>query len=118
MRMCDPKGVVSEHDFSATYNDGSYVDAWDAVEQSRKATSCAFRNDVKSSATASALDLPRGRLRTWIDDGGASAVVRGLESAHEHGWLECTYDDVGFVNGIAALLPTWLTLSTSRWWGR
>ncbi|EMA36423.1 hypothetical protein C445_03293, partial [Halobiforma lacisalsi AJ5] len=56
----------------------------------------AFRNDVKSGATASALDLPRGRLRTWIDDGGSPDVVRGLETAREYGWLEGTYDESEF----------------------
>ena len=101
--MGDSEWPISERDFAATYDGGSYMDAWEAVEQYRKATSYAFRNDVKSGATASALDLPRSRLRTWIDDGGAPDVVRGLESAHEHGWLECAYDDATF-QGLNALV--------------
>lgn len=62
-----------------------------------------MRNDAGSSATASALDLPRSRLRTWIDDGGAPDVVRGIETAHEYGWLECEYDDSVFT-GLNALV--------------
>lgn len=73
------------------------------VEQYRKATSYAVRTGSKSSATARALNLPRSRLGTWIDDGGVPDVVRGIETAHEHGWIECSYDDPTFI-GLNALV--------------
>ncbi|AXR79228.1 hypothetical protein [Natrarchaeobaculum sulfurireducens] len=94
--MSNPRPLVDERGLAATYDGGAYVDAWEAVEQYRKATSYAFRKGVKSSATARALDLPRGRLRTWIDDGGQPDAIRGIEVAREHGWLDVEYDDLEF----------------------
>lgn len=88
--------LVTERELAATYDGGAYVDAWDAVEQYRRATSYAFRKQVKSGATASALELPRGRVRTWVDDDGAPDAVRALETAREYGWLEVGYDDPVF----------------------
>lgn len=88
--------LVTERELAATYDGGAYVDAWDAVDQYRRATSYAFRKQVKSGATATALDLPRERIRTWVDDGGAPDAVRALETAREYGWLELGYEDQKF----------------------
>jgi hypothetical protein len=53
----------------------------------------ASRNPNKGSAAlASRVDLPRGRIRTWVDDGGAPDVVRGLDIATDNGWFEDTAD--------------------------
>ncbi|MCU4741161.1 hypothetical protein [Natronoglomus mannanivorans] len=87
---------VTERELARTFDGGSYVDAWEAVEQYRKAMKYASRKNVKSGATASALDLPRSRLRTWIDDGGKPDSVRAIEIAHSYEWIECTYDDRAF----------------------
>lgn len=101
MSKSDP--LPTERNLARTYDGGDYVDAWEAVEQYRRATSYAFRNNSKSGATASALGLPRSRLRTWIDDGGAPDVVRGIETAHGYGWLECEFGDSTFT-GLNALV--------------
>lgn len=93
----------TEREFARTYDGGAYVDAWEAVEQYRRATSYAFRNDAKSGATSSALEIPRGRLRTWIDDNGAPDVVRGIETARDYGWLECGVGD-GVFTALNALV--------------
>ncbi|ELZ05727.1 hypothetical protein [Natrialba aegyptia] len=84
---------VTARDLARTYDGGSYRDAWEVVEQYREATKYANTHDAGSSAAASALDLPRSRLRTWIDDGGKPDVVHGIDTARKHGWLECTTDD-------------------------
>lgn len=87
---------VTERELAETFDGGSYVDAYEAVTQYREATRYASRKNVKSGATASALDLPRGRLRTWIDDGGAPDAINCIETARSHGWLNVTYDDRQF----------------------
>ncbi|WP_187433004.1 hypothetical protein [Natronococcus pandeyae] len=94
---------VTDRELARTYDGGAYPDAWEAVEQYRRATRYASKHDTKSGATASALDLPRSRLRSWIDDGGAPDAVRAIEAAHAHGWLDCDYDDPEFT-GLNALV--------------
>lgn len=64
---------------------GSYVDAWEVVEQYREATRYASKHDVGSSATASTLGIPRERLRTLTDDGDAPDAVLAIETARSHG---------------------------------
>jgi hypothetical protein len=41
------------------------------------------------------MELPRGRIRAW-KNGAKPDVVRGIETAREHGWLECSVDSDGF----------------------
>lgn len=101
--MNGPEPLVTERELAATYDGGAYADAWEAVEQYRRATRYASKHGTKSGATASALDLPRSRLRTWIDDSGAPDVVRGLERARRNGWLDLEYDDPTFT-GLNALV--------------
>ncbi|MFC7232182.1 hypothetical protein ACFQMM_13760 [Saliphagus sp. GCM10025308] len=87
---------VTDEELARTFDGGAYEDAFEAVEQYRKATRYASKHNVKSGATASALDLPRGRLRTWIDDGGAPDAVNAIETARSKGWLNLEYDDRRF----------------------
>ncbi|MFP9192977.1 hypothetical protein ACLI4Q_15155 [Natrialbaceae archaeon A-CW1-1] len=87
---------VTERDLARTFDGGAHEDAFEIMEQFREATRYASKHNVKSGATASALDLPRGRLRTWIDDGGAPDVVNAINSARQKGWLNVTYDDRKF----------------------
>ncbi|MFP9059630.1 hypothetical protein ACLI4R_03750 [Natrialbaceae archaeon A-chndr2] len=87
---------VTDETLARTFDGGAYPDAWEAVQQYREATQYASKHGVKSGATASALELPRSRLRTWIDDGGKPDAVRCLETAREKGWLNVTYDDSQF----------------------
>ncbi|AEH35948.1 hypothetical protein [Halopiger xanaduensis] len=94
--MVESTGLVSEQALARTYDGGAYPEAYEVVEQYRRAIEYARKHDVGSSATASALDLPRSRLRTWIDDSGAPDVVRGIETARDYGWLNCSYDDPEF----------------------
>ncbi|MFC7214576.1 hypothetical protein ACFQO4_10875 [Saliphagus sp. GCM10025334] len=87
---------VTEEDLARTFDGGAYEDAFEIVEQYRKATRYTSKHDVKSGATASALDLPRSRLRTWIDEGGAPDAVNCIEAARRHGWLNLEYGDSKF----------------------
>ncbi|WP_247003682.1 hypothetical protein [Halosolutus gelatinilyticus] len=94
---------ISERALAATFDGGAYPHAWEVVEQYRRATDYARKNDCKSGATASALDLPRSRLRTWIDDGGAPDAVRAIEIARDRGWLDSEFGDPEFA-GLNALV--------------
>ncbi|WP_321576059.1 hypothetical protein [Halosolutus gelatinilyticus] len=99
---------INEEALARTFDGGYYPDAWQAVEQYRRAIDYARTNDCKSSATASALDLPRGRLRTWIDDGGAPDAARAIETAHNRGWFDIEFDDPEFT-GLNALIANVLS---------
>jgi len=87
---------VTERELAGTFDGGAYRDAYEIVNQYRQSTRYASRKNVKSAATANALDMPRGRLRTWIDDGGAPDAVNCIETARRHGWLNVTYEDEQF----------------------
>nr|WP_241175319.1 hypothetical protein [Natronolimnobius sp. AArcel1] len=50
-----------------------------------------------SYAVSSALEIPRGRIRPWIDSESKPDAVRALETAANYGWLEATYGDREFV---------------------
>ncbi|NGM71426.1 hypothetical protein G6M89_20930 [Natronolimnobius sp. AArcel1] len=101
--MSDVEPLPTEQALARTYDGGAYADAYEAVHQYRRATSYAFRNDAKSGATASATGLPRGRIRLWVDEGGAPDAVNAIEAAHRHGWLECEFSDPTFT-GLNALV--------------
>ncbi len=49
-----------------------------------------------SYAISNALELPRGRVRGWIDDGKPDAA-RGIEVARDYGWLDATMQDQTFL---------------------
>lgn len=96
-------GLVSERALARTYDSRAYADTWDAVEDYRRVIDYHRRHPSKgSSAIASALDLPRGRVRPWLD-GSKPDSVRGIEVARGHGWLECGFDDPEF-SGLNALV--------------
>jgi len=95
--MASERSIVTERDLACTFDGGQYQNAWAVVEQYRRATDYAMRNECGSGATASALDLPRARLRTWIDDGGAPDPVRAIDVARQYDWLGLDYTDTTFV---------------------
>lgn len=47
---------VTDKTLARTFDGGAYSDAWEAVEQYRKATQYASKHGVKSGATASTLE--------------------------------------------------------------
>ncbi|ADB63899.1 hypothetical protein Htur_5011 (plasmid) [Haloterrigena turkmenica DSM 5511] len=88
--------LVTERALARTYDSRAYADTWDAVDDYRRVRDYAHRNPSKgSSAIASALDLPRGRIRPWLDESKPDAV-HGLETAREYGWLDCEFGDPAF----------------------
>ncbi|ELY64711.1 hypothetical protein [Natrinema versiforme] len=87
---------ISERALARTYDPPSYSDPFEAVEDYREVMAYASKHPSKgSSAIASALELPRGRIRPWLDDSKPD-VVRGIETARDYGWLETGFDDPAF----------------------
>lgn len=79
--------LVTPPELVRTYNSHSYDDAWDAVEDYQRVLEYTGRHPNKgSSAVASALDLPRGRVHPWMN-GSRPAQVRAIQIAEEHDWL-------------------------------
>lgn len=95
--MPDSEPIINEQELARTYNTPSYADPAEAVEDYRRVLEYASKHPSKgSSAISSALDLPRGRIRSWVDDGGAPDAVNAIDTARDYGWLEAGYDDPEF----------------------
>ncbi|SDQ63607.1 hypothetical protein [Natronobacterium texcoconense] len=94
--MGNERGLVTERELARTYDSQSYSDAYTAVEDYRRVTQYASEHpDERSTAISSALTLPRGRVRPWLE-GSKPDPVRAIDTAREYGWLECTDDDPEF----------------------
>ena len=86
--------VIDERDLARTYNGGAYSDPWTAVLDYQAVLRYSSKHPNKgSSAISNALDLPRGRVRGWVDEDGKPDAARGIETAREYGWLDATYRD-------------------------
>jgi hypothetical protein len=71
-----------------TYTTRSDAGVWGLVEQYRHVTDYAEDHpDAGSQAVASALDLPRDRIRPWLA-GARPDPVRAIETAADNGWLD------------------------------
>lgn len=85
--------LVTPPDLARTYNSQSYEDTWQAVEDYQQVLEYTGRHPNKgSSAVASALNLPRGRVHPWMN-GSRPDPVRAIQIAEEHGWLPLATDD-------------------------
>ena len=71
-----------------THDQPSYRDPWWAVQDHRRVRrAMAGHPDKASSALSSEIDLPRGRIRPWVDGDSEPDCLRGLGTAQEHGWI-------------------------------
>lgn len=85
--------MLSESALARTFSPRSYTDAYEGVEDYRRVQRWASHHpESGSSAAASALDLPRSRVRPWLD-GAAPDAVRAIEGARDLGWFEATPED-------------------------
>lgn len=70
-----------------TYNPPSYPDPWECVEDYQRVIEYAAANPQKGSqAVSTSLDLPRSRIRPWLND-SIPDVVRGIQTAEANSWL-------------------------------
>ncbi|WP_138006547.1 hypothetical protein [Halalkalirubrum salinum] len=85
---------ITELELIATYDPVSDVDPREAVAQYRRVMKYTHRHpDKGSSAVSTAVELPRGRIRSWVDSGGKPDAVRAIETAASLGWLDATEID-------------------------
>jgi len=80
---------------AATYNTPGYADPMDAVADFNEYQRQWASTQLGSSAISTRMELPRGRLRSW-EDGAKPDVVRGIETARGHEWLEQPVDGEQF----------------------
>ncbi|WP_135536352.1 hypothetical protein [Halostella pelagica] len=86
--------IISPKDFVETYSPNTDVGPWELLQQYYQATKASAElrggngGRAGSQRIATHLDLPRARLRAWIDDGGKPDPQHGLERAHAGGWIE------------------------------
>ena len=86
-----------------TYDAGAYADTWDVVRDYHAVLDFHARHpDRGSTAVASALDLPRGRVRSWLD-GSVPDPVRGIQRASARGWIDVAPESRRF-RGLNALV--------------
>lgn len=78
---------ISAPALARTYSHPSYADPWECVEDYQRVLEyTGARPDAGSTAVASALDLPRSRIRPWMD-GTRPDCVRAIQIAESRGWL-------------------------------
>lgn len=86
---------AAEKRLACTYNHPSYEDPYDAVRDYRRVQRAAANHpDKGSSALSNIVELPRGRIRGWIDDDADSMpdAARAINVARNKGWLDPTDD--------------------------
>lgn len=78
---------------AGTYSPAGASSGWERVaEYHRVRDYTAAHPEQGSSAVANALDLPRGRMRSWVDGDGRPDPVRAIEVAEQHDWLTQNWD--------------------------
>jgi len=102
-----PEDVVpSPERVARTYRVQGRADAFEAVTEYQRVLHKASEHPNKGSAALSTLlELPRGRIRGWVDGDSRPDPVRGIEIADSRGWF-VDRDDVGSARGqgLAALV--------------
>ena len=94
--MVDPTDRTALiNEFAETYDAASELSSWELVEQFRQVQSYTAEHPRKgSAAVASALELPRSRIRAWVDSDGRPDVVRGIQRADESGWFDLQWESM------------------------
>lgn len=108
--------IISEADFVRTYNTPSYDDPYDAVNDYERVRTWTSKNpDQGSQAASTALELPRSRIRTWME-GGKPDSVRGLDVARSHDWIPVTTESPRLEAFVTLLAWTFSGGSINRNW--
>lgn len=83
-------------DLARTYAPPAYSDPWDLITDYQRVIEYTGAHPNKgSTAVANALDLPRSRIRPWLD-GSIPDAVRGIQFAERKGWLNLSVTDARF----------------------
>lgn len=86
--------LATAQDLARTYPPVNEVSAWSRVQEYRRVQEFTAQNpDKGSQAVSTALNLPRGRIRTWVDGEGMPDPARAIDRARTRGWLDLDADD-------------------------
>ncbi|MFC7134319.1 MULTISPECIES: hypothetical protein [Salinibaculum] len=92
----DDRIEISKH-LAATYAGGRYDDPWGRVQEYQRVLEYTAEHPNKgSAAVASALDLPRSRIRPWMESDSRPDPVRAIQTAEDYGWLDLSWNDEQF----------------------
>ena len=95
--MSDRSLLLTEADLARTYDGGVYADAVEVVEQYHEVMRYRSKHPDKGSlAIATRFDLPRGRVRPWVDRVSKPDPVRAIDAARRNGWIDVGYQDKTF----------------------
>ena len=93
--MCSFEPTETEQRLARTYNHPSYEDPYDAVSDYRRVQRAAANHPDKGSAALSTIvELPRSRIRGWVDEETDSMpdAARAISVAQNKSWLDPTGD--------------------------
>ncbi|WP_416840407.1 hypothetical protein [Haloferax sp. DFSO52] len=99
--------MLQEAGLARTYSHPSYPDPYNVVIDYERVRNYHLSHpDQGSTVVARALDLPRARIRPWLN-GSKPDPVRAIETAQRLGWFDATHENkfgVAFNRLIAASL--------------
>lgn len=79
---------TAKRELVRTYDPPGYADPWECVEDfDRVQRYTAEHPNQGSQAVSTALDLPRGRIRGWVESDGRPDCYRGLQTALVNDWI-------------------------------
>lgn len=85
--------IVTQRKLADTYQIDGDLTPWARVQEYRRVESyCATHQQAGSQAVATALELPRSRIRPWVDGDSKPDPVHAIEDARERGWLDVDVD--------------------------
>ncbi|MFC6951937.1 hypothetical protein [Halorubellus litoreus] len=89
--------IITPYALASTYPRNGELEAWARVQEYRRVQSyCADHPEKGSHAVATALELPRSRIRPWVDGDAKPDPVRAIDTARDLGWLDVDVDtDLG-----------------------
>lgn len=116
--LADPTATdEAKRELARTYKPPGYNDPWNAIQDYERVIAYSADHPNKGSqAVSSAINLPRSRIRPWLEDDSRPDCYRGLQTAINNGWIiaDWSHDNAKALNCLAA----WLLSSGSidnRW---
>ncbi|TYL37239.1 hypothetical protein CV102_18160 [Natronococcus pandeyae] len=94
--MSDNAVLIHPRNLARTYSSQAYEDPWEIVEDYQRVLEYTGRQpNAGSQRVASKLNLPRSRIRPWMD-GSIPHPVRAIQTAETRDWLPLTEDTDAF----------------------